>query len=107
LLVARWNALHVGFNPNLEKMRGLLWRVVELTVHHAAARTHSLHIAGGNALDVAHAVFVRQLTGEHIADDFHVAVTVRAKTCARRDAVFVDDAQIAPTHVGRVVIARK
>ena len=107
MLVARGNAAHIGLNPYLEEMRGGVGRVVELAVLHAAARAHALHVARRNAFDVAHAVFVRQVARHHVADDFHVAVAVRAKAHARRNAVFVDDAQIAPAHVRRVVVAGK
>jgi hypothetical protein len=82
LLVAGRNADDVGLNPNLEKMRPTLHRMIELTVHHASACTHALHIAGGDAAGVAHAVFVRQCTRHHVADDLHIAVAVRAKACA-------------------------
>jgi len=88
-------------------MRLLALGMVELTVHHAFASAHALHIAGGNAFDVAHAVLVRQFAREHIADDFHVAVAVRAKARSGGDAVFVDDTQIAPAHEVGVVIVGK
>jgi hypothetical protein len=48
-----------------------------------------------------------QFTTQHITDDLHVLVTVGAKTRARSYTVFVDDPQIAPTHVGRVVVTRE
>jgi hypothetical protein len=78
--------------------------VVELAVLHASAGTHALHVAGRDALHVAHAVLVRQLAVQHVADDLHVAVAMGAEAGARRDAVFVDDPQVAPAHVGRVVV---
>jgi hypothetical protein len=51
-----------------------------------------------------HAVLVRQRAVEHVADDLHVAVAVGAEAGAGGDAVFVDDAQVAHAHVGRVVV---
>jgi len=48
-----------------------------------------------------------RLPAMHVADDLHVAVAVRAKTGAGRNAVFVDDAQVAPGHVRRVVVPGK
>ena len=81
--------------------------MVELAVHHTLASAHSLNISWWNAFDVAHAVFVRQIARQHIADDFHVLVAMGAKAGAGCNAVFVDDAQIAPTHESRVVIAGK
>src|SRR3712207_7425352 len=44
---------------------------------------------------------------QHVADDLHVAVAVRAEAGARRDAVLVDHAQVAPAHVPRVVVVRE
>ena len=88
-------------------MRGLAFGVVELTVLHAATGAHSLHITGQNALDIAHAVFVRQLAAEHVADDFHVLVAVRTKTPSGSNAVFIDNPQIAEAHVGRIVVTGK
>ena len=85
-------------------MGGLALGVVELAVHHAAAGAHALHVAGRDALDVAHAVLVGEVALQHIADDFHVAVPVGAEAGTRRDAVLVDDAQVAPAHVGGIVV---
>ena len=88
-------------------MRGLPGCVVELAVHHARACAHALHVAGRNALDVAHTVLVGQFTRQHVADDLHVAVAMGAKAGAGRNAVFVDDAQVAKAHVTGVVVAGK
>jgi Arc/MetJ family transcription regulator len=85
--------------------------VVELAVQHAGAGAHALHVAGQDDAGVcaagravAHAVLVRQRAVEHITDDLHVAMAVRAEAGARRDAVVVDDAQVAHAHVARVVV---
>jgi hypothetical protein len=105
LLVAGLDAGHVRLDPDLQEVRGLVLGVVELAVLHAAARAHALHVAGRNALDVAQRVLVRQFAGQHVADDLHVAVAVRAEAGAGGDAVFVDHAQVAEAHVLRVVVA--
>jgi hypothetical protein len=60
-------------------------------VRDATACAHALHVTGRNALDIAHAVLVRKIAFQHVADDFHVAVTMVAEAGARRDAVLVDD----------------
>ena len=49
----------------------------------------------------------RMSAGQHVADDFHVAVAVGAEAGARRDAVFIDHAQVAEAHVARIVIVGK
>ena len=107
MLIARRDAGHIRLNPDLQKVRGLAFGVVELAVLHTGACAHALHVARRNAAGVAHAVFVRQLTAYHVADDFHVAVAVGAKTPASGHAVFIHDAQVAEAHVGCVVVARK
>ena len=50
---------------------------------------------------------MRQVAREHVAHDLHVFVAVGAKAGAGRDAIFIDDAQVAKAHVGRVVVARE
>ena len=47
---------------------------------------------------------VRELPFEHVADDLHVAVAVRAEAHARLHAVLVDDAQRAEAHVRGIVV---
>jgi hypothetical protein len=48
---------------------------------------------------------MRELAVEHVADDLHVAVAVRAEALPGRDPVLVDHAQRAEAHVRRVVVA--
>lgn len=95
-----------GQQPDLQKMRLLALGMVVLTVHHARAR-HALHFAGCDGLHIAHAVLMRECTVNDVADNFHVTVRVRAKACSGRDAVLIDDAQIAPAHMTGVVVASK
>ena len=56
---------------------------------------------------VAHAVPVRELAVEHVGEDLHVAVGVRAEALPGGDAVLVDHAQRAEAHVARVVVVRE
>jgi len=39
---------------------------------------------------IAHGILVRQFPGEHIADDFHIAVGVRAEPGTGRHAILVN-----------------
>ena len=78
---------------------------------HARAGRHALHVARHDhagvraaGLAVAHAVGVRERALEHVADDLHVAVPVRAEAGAGGDGVVVEDAQVAEAHVRRVVV---
>jgi len=107
LFIARLNADHIRLDPYLQKVRLRPLCVVELAVAHAAARAHALNITRRNAFDIAHAVLVGQVARQHVTDDLHVTMAVGAKAGARGDAVFVDDAQIAPAHMGRVEIVGK
>ena len=84
--------------------------VVELAVLDAAAGAHALHVAGTDHAGRAAGAPVPMLSrcasspDEHVADDLHVAMAVRAEAAARGDAVLVDDAQVAEAHVARVVV---
>ena len=97
--------------------------MVELTVGHTPAGAHALNIprpddathrrSGRSVqphrtrLAVAHAVLVRQFSGQHIADDFHVAVAMRSEARARRNSVFIDDAQVTESHMLGIAIVGK
>jgi hypothetical protein len=89
LLVAGLDAAVPRQDPDLQEMRGLVGRVVELAVQHAGAGAHALHVAGADdtrhgaaVLAVAHAVAVRQRAVEHVGHDLHVAVAVGAEAGA-------------------------
>ena len=62
-------------------MRLFARRMVELTVHDAAARTHALYVARWNAFDVTHAIFMREVARKHVAQNFHIAMAMGAKAC--------------------------
>ena len=47
---------------------------------------------------------MRELAGQHVADDLHVAVTVRAEALAGSDAILVDHAQRAELDVLRIEV---
>ena len=81
--------------------------MIEFAVSNTTAGAHALDIARRDGLDIAHAVLVGQLAGKHIGDNLHVAMGVLAEAGARLDVVFVDDAQIAPAHAGRIVVVGK
>ncbi|KAG0768036.1 hypothetical protein G6F22_017554 [Rhizopus arrhizus] len=77
---------------------------VELGVHHTAASAHPLHVAGLDGRTAAHAVLVRNGAVQHIGDDLHVPMAVRAEAAAGSNAVVIDHAQCAEAHVSRVVV---
>jgi len=104
LLVAGLDSFGLRLDPDLQEMRGLALRMVELAVLHAGAGAHALDVAGRNRLDVAQRVLVGETAGQDVADDLHVAVAVGAEAGARRDAVLVDHPQVAKSHVPRVVV---
>ena len=82
-------------------------RPVELAVHDSGAGADALQIVGVQRLDISHAVLVRQGAAQHVGENLHVLVPVRAESFARADAVFVDHAQRSETHVLGVVISRE
>src|SRR5262249_49804808 len=77
---------------------------VELAVLDARPRRHALHVAGPDHRAGAEAVLVLERSLEHVRQDLHVAVAVRAEAGARLHAVVVDHTQRAEAHVLRVVV---
>ena len=93
-----------GSSQNLIEVHGLVGRRIELAVADAGAGGNALELAGAEDRAVPETVLVFQGTREHVRDDFHVAVSVRAKPFAGSDAVFVDHPQRAKAHLRRIVI---
>ena len=91
-LVARLIAGALRQDPDLQQMRLLVLRRVELTMLHTRAGAHPLHVAVTDRRTVAHAVAMGQRALEHIGDDLHVAMSMGAKTLTARNTVFVDHA---------------
>src|SRR3970282_1933702 len=79
LFIAGRNTRDVRLYPYLQEMRSLIRGMVELAVLNALAGAHALNVPRGDALDVAQCVLVREVAFEHVADDFHVPMAVRAK----------------------------
>ncbi|KAG1256364.1 hypothetical protein G6F65_016343 [Rhizopus arrhizus] len=104
LFVLRGNAGHVGLDPDLQHVRFGVRQRVELGVHHTAASAHPLHVAGLDGRTAAHAVLVRNGAVQHIGDDLHVPMAVRAEAAAGSNAVVIDHAQCAEAHVSRGVV---
>ena len=59
---------------------------------------------GLSSAAIAHAVLVLQRAFQHVAEDLHVAMRMRAEALPGRDAVVIDDAQGAEAHVRRIVV---
>ena len=94
--------------PNLEEVRRLIWGRIELAVSHAGARAHDLDLSGTKLPLVAHAILVRQRSGDYVAENFHVSVRVRREAAACCDVVFVDDTQRSKPHgFGIVIISER
>ena len=85
-------------------MHALSRRGIELAVAHTGARAHALHVAWTDGRAVAHAVLVLERAFQHIGDDFHVAVAVRAEALPRLDLVVVDHPQRAEPHLARILV---
>ena len=107
LLIARRDAAHRWHDPDLQKVHRIVPRRVQFAVRHAGARAHSLHITRDNHRAGAHRILVRELSLEHVTQNFHVPVRVRAKAFRRRNAVLVDDPKHAKPHVPLIVIVRE
>src|ERR1019366_3798027 len=101
------DAAPVRQDPYLQKVQRLAGGTVELAVLNAAARAHALHVAGANGGTVAHRVLVRQCAGQHIAEDFHVAVGMGTEACALLYPALVDHAQRTEIHLLRIEVIRE
>src|SRR5215813_7001696 len=88
LLVTRRNAGDIGLDPDLQEMHAFALRWIEFAVRDAASRTHPLNIAPLDDGTRADAVLVLELPFEHVSQDLHVAMAMRAEAHARLDAVF-------------------
>src|SRR6266581_7511784 len=103
-----WNkTLLTWLNPDLQKVQRFGAARIELTVGHSPARAHQLDLARPEHAAIAHAVFVLQRAFEHIAEDLHLPMRVRAETLPGRDAVIVDHSQRAEANMRRIVIVRE
>lgn len=94
--------------PDLEEVCGVFWGRIELAVSHAGARAHDLDLSGTKLPLVAHAILVRQRSGDYVAENFHVSVRVRREAATRCNMVFVDDTQRSKPHgFGIVIISER
>ena len=74
---------------------------------HAGTGGHVLKFARADDAAVAHRILVLDRAAQDVADDFHVAMRMRAEAHAGHHEVVVDDAQAAVTHPLRVIIIRE
>ena len=96
-----------GLNPNLQKMRRLGGRGIELTMPHSSSCAHKLNLPGIENPLVAEAVAMCQRTFQHIAENLHVPVRMLRKTLPGCDDIVVDDPQAPEPHVGGITVIRK
>ncbi len=104
LFIARAQSFAFRNDPDLQEVHGLALRVIELAVTDARTCGHALHIARPNDRAGADAVLVFEGAVEHVGNDLHVAVAVRAEAHAGLHPVLVDDPQRAEAHMLGVVI---
>src|SRR5580704_1559714 len=104
LLVTRSDAARRRGNPDLQKMNGLSFRMIEFAVSDSTARAHPLRLARTNDRARAEAVLVLERAFEDVSDDLHVAMPVRGKPCGRAHAILIDDPQRAKSHLLLIVV---
>src|SRR6185437_10616647 len=107
LLVAGREPARLRLDPDLQEMHRLALRAVVLAVGDAGARGHALHVARPQHRAVAHRVAMRERAFEHVAQDLHVAMGVRAEAAAGLHAVLVDHAQRPEAHAVGIVVVRE
>src|ERR1700690_1267299 len=100
-LVARRDSLRPRLDPDLQEVHQFTARRIELAVPYPGAGAHALHVPGPDRRTVAERILVRQRALEHVADDLHGTMALRAEALAGLHAVLVDHAQRAEAHVLR------
>src|SRR6476661_7054912 len=103
-LIAGVNANSIGYKPYLQEMDFLGLRRVEFAMLHPCAGAHPLNVAGANNGTITHTVLMGKGSVQHVADDFHIAVTVRAETASRLDGIVIDYAQRAKLNMLGIVV---
>src|SRR5208282_6030506 len=104
LLVARSDCACGGRDPDLQKMNRVGFRMIEFAVRDSRPGTHSLRFARMNDRAGAKAVLVFERAFENVGDDLHVAMPMGGETRAGADAILVDYAQRAKSHLAGVVV---
>ena len=105
--VARNETAFAWLNPDLQKVQRRGWAGIEFTVRDTATGAHELNLARLKHAAIAHAVLVLQHAFQHIAENFHVAMRMRAKALTGVNTIIVDDSQRPEADLGRVVIIGK
>jgi hypothetical protein len=98
LLVARFQPLLRGRNPDLQQVRRLRRRRIVLAVPNSSSCGHPLSVARPDHGSRPQAVLMLELTREDVSDDLHVAVRVRRETAIGPNRILVDNAQRAEPH---------
>src|SRR6204780_1349001 len=108
LLVAGRDAGRGRRDPDLQKMNRVGFRMIEFAVRDSRAGAHPLRFAGTNDRAGAEAVLVLERAFENVGDNLHVAMRMGGEPGAGADAILVDDAQRAKSHLlGIVVVAER
>src|SRR5260370_36200865 len=104
LLIARFEAGRVRYDPDLQKMHRLGLRVIIFAVQDPGAGAHPLDLARSDHRAGAETVLMLECTLEHIGDDLHVAMSMPGEARARRHSILVDHPHGAKPHIGRIAI---
>src|SRR5688572_27470577 len=85
-------------------MNCFICRRILLTMTDSSAGRHALDVSRTYHGSIPHAVLVLQCPLKDIGNDLHVAVSMHWEATTGAHEVLVDYAQIAETHVPRVVV---
>lgn len=100
-------AIHVRLDPDLQEVQRLGVGWIEFRVRDSSAGAHELDLAGFQLTAISHTVFVRDGSGNNVAENFHFPMRMIGETGARCDDVLVDHTQAAEAHVGGIVVIRE
>src|SRR5208282_6408591 len=107
LLVTRRDCARGRRDPDLQKMNRVGFRMIEFAVRDSRPGAHSLRFARTYDRAGANAVLVFERAFENVGDDLHVAMPMGRETRAGADAILVDYAQRAKSHLAGIVVVAK
>lgn len=91
LLISRFRTSNIRYDPDLQKVNGLRFTVVELAVGDSATGAHQLDITWSNHRSSAKRVFMLKSTLKHVRENLHVAMGMLTETLPGGNPVVVDD----------------
>ena len=66
-----------------------------------------VHFPWVDSFNIAHTIFMRQLTGKHVSDNLHISMRMISKAPTCFNIVIINNSKITPAHIFGIVIICK